>query len=242
MPDFVSDVDIYGDKYNRLLAKTLTKIDKEMYALVKHLDSITKKEKLAYLMANRTAIVDRLRTDTVNNFDEATLGGYSKAFKEVNKVYKKLNIKVPFLDTDLDAFRLIKTDAVNKLVNYANIDAYNVFSTMVNYSLTGNKKALETNLFRNLDSLKISRYGKTIVDTSLSVFYRTVGGTKGIRAGIERYRYDGPAPDRAFCNPLIHRVFTMEEINMMDNGQKGAGDVFFCCGGWNCRHRWTPIQ
>lgn len=244
MADFITDVDKYGDKYNSLLAKTLTEIDKEIYAIIKPIKSgkVSLKGRLAYLLENRKTIIDRLKNDTKINFSEATKGGYKKAFQDVERTYKKLKITVPFLETDLEAFKLIKTNALNEMMYHATIDSQQIFQSMVNYSLTGNLKALQTSVLKNLDALKIARYGKTIVDSSLSVFYRTVGGTKGIRAGIEKYRYDGPAPDRIFCTPLIHRVFTMEEINMMDNHQKGMGDVFFCCGGWNCRHRWTPMQ
>lgn len=58
--------------------------------------------------------------------------------------------------------------------------------------------------------------------------------------------YVGPLDDatRPFCEEILNSkdlpIYTVEEIQSMDNGQ--LGDVFTSCGGYNCRHEWVPIS
>ena len=78
------------------------------------------------------------------------------------------------------------------------------------------------------------------MNTGIDSFYRTTNALRGAQAGIERWRYDGPTPERLFCKDIFQKVFTTDEISEMDNGQ--IGDVFYYGGGYNCRHFWTPVQ
>lgn len=45
---------------------------------------------------------------------------------------------------------------------------------------------------------------------------------------------------RAFCRACIGRVFSMEQIDRMSNGQ-GLPVVIYC-GGWNCIHSWLWME
>ncbi len=60
--------------------------------------------------------------------------------------------------------------------------------------------------------------------------------------GIEHRVYVGPVvgKTRRFCLQLVGRVFTVAEIEQMDNGQ--TGNVLIDRGGWNCRHDWDAID
>lgn len=55
------------------------------------------------------------------------------------------------------------------------------------------------------------------------------------------YLYDGPEDQktRPFCQTVIGEAFTLEAIKRLDNGQGLAVEVHR--GGYNCRHRWSPI-
>jgi len=44
---------------------------------------------------------------------------------------------------------------------------------------------------------------------------------------------------RPFCRERVGKVYSIEEIRAMDNGQGLAVEYF--CGGWNCRHRWVAV-
>ncbi|GEM_PF-3986128 len=60
-------------------------------------------------------------------------------------------------------------------------------------------------------------------------------------AGITTFRYSGPTVNvRTFCGERVGLVFHADEIAKMDNGQ-GLPVVHYC-GGYNCRHRWTPFR
>jgi len=45
---------------------------------------------------------------------------------------------------------------------------------------------------------------------------------------------------RPFCRERVGKVYSIEEIRAMDNGQGLAVEYF--CGGWNCRHRWVAFS
>ena len=56
------------------------------------------------------------------------------------------------------------------------------------------------------------------------------------------YLYDGPEDrkTRPFCQSVIGRAYTLEAIKRLDNGQGLSVEVHR--GGYNCRHRWSPIS
>ena len=60
-------------------------------------------------------------------------------------------------------------------------------------------------------------------------------------AGVERYKYDGVVNpnSRKFCKINCGKIFSMNEIMSMDNGQ--GLSVLSSLGGYNCTHFWTPV-
>jgi hypothetical protein len=81
----------------------------------------------------------------------------------------------------------------------------------------------------------------TEIRTSMLAFNRTVTAVQAEQAGIERFVYLGPDDDitRPFCGELIGQIFTIDEIESMDNGQ--GLEVLQYGGGYNCRHQWRPV-
>lgn len=58
--------------------------------------------------------------------------------------------------------------------------------------------------------------------------------------GVRYFRYAGASHRaRPFCRERIGKVYSIEEIRAMDNGQ--GLPVEFFCGGYNCRHRWVAV-
>lgn len=49
------------------------------------------------------------------------------------------------------------------------------------------------------------------------------------------------ANSRHFCRVHLDRVFTLDHVELMDNGQ-GLSPVRIFRGGHRCRHRWTPVN
>jgi len=73
--------------------------------------------------------------------------------------------------------------------------------------------------------------------------HRDVAAWKAEKAKDFEYRvYVGPVDEktRDFCLEHVGNVYTLDEINDMDNGQ--TGNVLIDRGGWNCRHDWEPID
>lgn len=83
----------------------------------------------------------------------------------------------------------------------------------------------------------------TIATTSLSQAQRAfvVESAKNLPTqGEPFFGYDGPNLNtRPFCASLVGKAFTKKQISRLDNGQ--GLDVLTSCGGWNCRHSWTPL-
>lgn len=90
-----------------------------------------------------------------------------------------------------------------------------------------------------------------LADTALSTFQRTVAdrGYQQVEKQLAGdtielvYRYGGPADKltRARCAEWLagsKKGWTREYISKLDNGQ--LPNVFVTCGGFRCRHRWTP--
>lgn len=61
-------------------------------------------------------------------------------------------------------------------------------------------------------------------------------------ADLKNGLYYGDARDntRPFCLRCIGRVFTMEQIEAMDNGQLSPVKIY--AGGWNCIHSWLWVD
>lgn len=58
------------------------------------------------------------------------------------------------------------------------------------------------------------------------------------------YLYDGPDEDdktRDFCARLVGQCYTREAIDGIKAAKGQPTPVWVHCGGYNCRHEWTPI-
>jgi len=81
----------------------------------------------------------------------------------------------------------------------------------------------------------------TLSNTALSQFDNAIMFEYAGQAGIERFKYDGVLHpgSRPFCRDHINKIYTIEEIQKLDNGQ--GLDVLTSCGGYNCTHYFTAL-
>ena len=86
---------------------------------------------------------------------------------------------------------------------------------------------------------KSRSHSRTIANSSLQAFARADRFEKANTAGVKRFRYVGPSPEREFCRKHFRKVYTLSEINQLSNGQ--LSPVRLYCGGYNCRHQWQPV-
>lgn len=82
----------------------------------------------------------------------------------------------------------------------------------------------------------------TEVNTSLMAFQRVVHLEKAKKAGVDKFLYIGPLDKvtRPFCRQRVGRVFSLAQVQGMDNEQGLPVEIY--CGGFNCRHHWRPVS
>jgi len=90
-------------------------------------------------------------------------------------------------------------------------------------------------------SSNVKSRGETILNTLLIANNRAKVIENAKKRGINQLRYEGPtgALSRDFCKSRVGKVYTIEEIELMDNQQRLP--VLYFCGGYNCRHRWVVV-
>lgn len=89
---------------------------------------------------------------------------------------------------------------------------------------------------------KLKNYAKTYAQTSQMGYDRHVGNRMAEETGFVDYIYLGPDDSitRPFCNSHINKVFTLEEIQSLSNGQNLSVRQYG--GGWNCRHFFQVVD
>ena len=83
----------------------------------------------------------------------------------------------------------------------------------------------------------------TLADTAVAGLERGVTVAQSADAGIEWWLYDGPDDERTRpdCRAWVGRRFTLAQIQALTS-EAGPQPVWQYGGGWNCRHRWTPLD
>lgn len=111
---------------------------------------------------------------------------------------------------------------------------------MLNYMLEDKpQEALKT--FKKISSSATYR-AETLLNTLTIANSRANVVENAKKRGIKQFRYEGPrgALSRDFCRARVGKVYTIDEIEKMDNGQNLP--VLYFCGGYNCRHRWVAVE
>jgi hypothetical protein len=77
---------------------------------------------------------------------------------------------------------------------------------------------------------------RVVVTTQAEAAAKKVGVTM-------RYRYTGPRGSilRPFCSEHLGKIYTLEELDQLDNGPGQPKPVSSFLGGYNCRHRLAPV-
>lgn len=86
---------------------------------------------------------------------------------------------------------------------------------------------------------KAAATSRTIAQTATSAFGRANVFHQASDAGVTKFKYSGPGADRQFCRANLGRIYTLQDLRKLQNGQ--GLPVEYYCGGYNCRHRWLPV-
>jgi hypothetical protein len=224
----------YKDKFKYLAERDLIIAIESMVA--EQVKAIDEAGDQAYIVSQKREIYNQYLEEVKAITDKATKGAYAESIKMSDDLYQGA---VKLTKENITLLNAIKESGFQELATQVASDANTIWRQLASYSVTGNYKAIEENLLGKLDSLKVAKYGDTLVQTSIDTFYRETNAIRATAAGVKEFRYLGPGPERPFCNKIIGRTFTIDEISKLDNGQ--VGDVFTSCGGYNCRHYWSPV-
>ena len=168
------------------------------------------------------------------------VAGYRLSETELREIASEAGMKLPVLPAStLTALRDIDTARFVR----AGENAVALVSENVMLNVLGDLTRREVvNGIRDSIDSTLRRYAITYADTGLHSYDRTVQWETWKQAEIESFRYEGPDDDktREWCRARIGKTFTREQIEDMDNGQ-GLLPVSEFGGGWNCRHRFSPI-
>ena len=233
--------DTFGERYQELLPSIIKDIEKEIAILTRPLEAgkVSDQLKLQYLIENKAELERYIKERYNQAYLSATSGMYTESINNGRLLFDKQGIPFDFRKDQLDYMAQLKQSNTLLYSLKSTEAADQVFNSLLQWAYTGSTGSLQPFTVA-IDSLGASKYGQTIINTQIASFNRSVTAVAAENAGIERFRYVGPKPDRPFCEPLIGKVFTREEIDQMDNGQ--TADVLRTAGGYNCRHQWIPIQ
>ena len=105
-----------------------------------------------------------------------------------------------------------------------------------------NKEQIASLLIQSIDVYKHNI--RTLTNTIGKGLSRAINISKDITSGVKVFEYIGSQyPERPFCKLLLGKKFTIQQIQRINEIGNGQGlDVFAYCGGYNCRHQWTPIN
>ena len=81
---------------------------------------------------------------------------------------------------------------------------------------------------------------RTLVNTGNAGIANADTMNQALADGFTMFRFMGPSPEREFCREHINQIYSIDEIRLMDNGQRLPVEYFM--GGYNCRHHWVPVS
>jgi hypothetical protein len=139
----------------------------------------------------------------------------------------------------------IPPNSFEKILALTNVNFTKVATEIKNEILVSfiKNKTLDFNIIRqNLLNSKIAKHRiYTEVNTSVAQYDNAVMFEFAKQGNITKFKYDGflHPNTRPFCSKHLHHVYTISQIEKLDNGQNLS--VLYSLGGWNCTHFWTPL-
>jgi len=91
--------------------------------------------------------------------------------------------------------------------------------------------------------MKSSRGGQlNAIKTKISQYGRSLTAVAAEAADLDNDLFTGPRDGitRKFCRALVDLVVDEKQMSKLDNGQ--GLSVKTSCGGYNCRHSWSPVS
>ena len=230
--------EFYGTRYNELLPDVLASVQREIARITGMAEALQPKARLEFLKENEREIKRFVSSSFGDLYETSIEGAYADAIDQSIDLMKVQNMTAGFGQTELEALsRLRRNQTVafgSKSIETGNV----VFKNILEWAMTGDVGSIKP-FFFEASRMTTAALGRTIVDTNVSGFFRSATFQTALGAGVKRFRYAGPPAERPFCSAIHGKVFTLKEIQQLDNGQ--LPNTFATAGGYNCRHRWVPV-
>ena len=178
----------------------------------------------------------------------------SNAIKKVTKGYYTKNQLKSIISSQTDDLKWLQTyttgtDDYQDLVKYFN-KSYFYYSEQ-QQGLNRDIIRIISDGFRNdlgdrdmINQLEgtLNRYqqhAKTIVNTAQQQLSMLKFRITAEEAGVEKFRYSGPPPQRPLCKHYFQQELTLNQIKAIS--ERLGYDFFIERGKWNCRHFWEAV-
>jgi hypothetical protein len=235
--------DKYGDTWNKGIDSIHVQANARLQSLIAEANNLPVEDRLQFIRDNEVEFKQLLNKDYTDLYTKSMKGGYKEQLENVKKTAKSTGVKYAITPSVAGIFGDI-SKANNITFGGVTRESTNtLYNAAMRWVTDAGTETIQPLVF-DFSTLKTTKQGKRIIASFQNDFFSSATLVNGNLAGVKRYRYAGPTPERPFCASLLStgnpsRPYRIEEINMMDNGQ--TSDVFATRGGYNCRHRWIAV-
>lgn len=156
--------------------------------------------------------------------------------RQIRATFKDTRFTLKLSEAQIQQLIEFKDLGLTKFLSRAIDDVRNAVAQSV---LTGTQPDYEQ--LAETTEAKLSRYVKTELRTEIAAFHASAQVIAADRVGVKKFLYYGNLIDdsRPFCREHVNKVFTLEQLRRLNNGQ-GLPVVPYL-GGYNCRHRLVAV-
>lgn len=166
--------------------------------------------------------------------------------ESTSRIRSSVETSLEVMGVDLSPQAMPQLDLVQQQAATAVFDDVIVpdFKKAIRNSLRSMTLAIPTEIIKSDLETQLERSeGRqlTEIKTQISEYGRSITAVAAADAGLDHYLYTGPKDGitRPFCRALINLVVDEKQMNKLDNNQ--GKPVKIACGGYNCRHSWSPV-
>lgn len=234
------DVQIFIARLEKVLSREVSRLEARL------LEGEIAAEQANFLIQD---LFNKLRNGPIANEIRRIENLFAKELIRANELLEAGGIsarEINFSKADLDLVESLifsaEQEATIRLERYVNT----IRTEVMRKILTGEKPNIE-NLRDELEPKQFSQL-ETEINTQAAATQRAAVMAKADRFGIDSFLYRGPDDKRTrpFCRHVLSKkpaIYTRAEIEELNSLPEASGmDVFTFCGGYNCRHYWSPVS
>ena len=179
---------------------------------------------------------------------DSVISAYDDLAVLTEEVFKEAGIPFEYTAFDVEMIEAIKTIDLDGFAQIGDEAISAIRDSIIDVVTNEQSSADLARTIRDNVSQTLKRHSNTYARTSLYNYMQTVTNIKAEDAGITKFRYTGELQgnSRNFCQRMVGRVLTKEEIDAIQPASQSDGsphlpNVFVNRGGWNCQHVWDPV-